>query len=195
VSTSGLVGGEAREPIRARRLFFALWPDAALRESVAAATHDLARCGGGRPQTPEQLHLTLIFLGSVPEARIDAASSAAGEVGGAPFVVDLDRLEYWARPRVLCLTTSRTPPHLLGLVESLATALRARGFEVERRPFRAHLTLARDARPPPLDQAIAPLAWPASEFVLVESVTDRAGARYRPLARWPLAAAAPAATD
>lgn len=184
-----------REPAPVRRLFFALWPDETLRAALVAGTREVARSAGGRLQSPEQLHLTLVFLGAVPEARLGDVLESAAAARGAPCEIRLDRLEYWSRPRVLCLTSAETPQPLLELVESLTGGLRARGFATERRPFRVHLTLSRDSRPPPREAVVAPLVWPATEFALVESVTERTGARYRPLERWSLGPRAGAAAD
>jgi len=50
-----------------RRLFFALWPDEATREQLAHITRKAVRGSGGRPIPVENLHSTLVFLGSVPE--------------------------------------------------------------------------------------------------------------------------------
>lgn len=169
----------------ARRLFFALWPDDGLRTEAAAALAPLVAGAGGRPQRPDQLHVTLAFLGAVDADRVALALAAAADVPVRAFALEFDRVEYWRKSRVLCLAASTPPPALLDLVADLQAALRARGFELERRPFRAHLTAAREAHPAAAIAPATPLRWFAHGFALVESVTDRQGARYRPLARWP----------
>ncbi|HLB85992.1 MAG TPA: 2'-5' RNA ligase family protein, partial [Steroidobacteraceae bacterium] len=88
----------------ARRLFFALWPDATLRSNAAERVAALVPSGGGRPQRPDQLHVTLVFLGQVSEERLDNVRAVAVEVTGNPFTFALDRLEHWRKPGVLCLT-------------------------------------------------------------------------------------------
>jgi 2'-5' RNA ligase len=170
------------------RLFFALWPEpgtlAASRERLRA----LASGVDGRLQRADQLHLTLEFLGDVPESRLGAVLEVGASAAGnsSPFEIVLDRMEHWRRPQVLCLTASVTPPPAAALVETLRAGLAARGFKAEQRPFKAHLTLARKVRRPPAEFALEPLAWPAREFSLVESTTDPAGSRYERLATWPL---------
>src|SRR4026207_925127 len=69
----------------ARRLFFALWPDATLRSNAAECVAALVPSGGGRPQRPDQLHVTLVFLGQVSEERLDDVRAVAVEVTGNPF--------------------------------------------------------------------------------------------------------------
>lgn len=179
----------AAEPVH--RLFFALSPTDDLRAAIAPRLRDLQPPGKCRPQTPDQWHVTLEFLGPVPESRLAAVRASAAEVRAAPFDLVFDAIEYWRRPQVLCLVAREAPPALVGLVAQLRAGLVSRGFETERRPFRAHLTLARKVtRPGPLGPCEA-LHWPTTEFALVESVTDRSGSRYRPLDRWPLVADRP----
>jgi 2'-5' RNA ligase len=55
----------------------------------------------GRAQRPDQLHLTLEFMGSVPADRLAAALEAAAAIRAEPFEVVLDAPEYWRRPQVL----------------------------------------------------------------------------------------------
>lgn len=171
---------------RSRRLFFALWPAAETRERFASFLGPLVGPTGGRPQRPDQLHVTLAFLGSVPESRLDDVREAGRAAQGAPFEVTFDRVDFWPRPKVLCLTATRTPEELRRLVETLNRALQSHRFETEDRPFRAHVTLARKVPHAQRETAIAPLAWPATELSLVESITEPAGARYEPLAHWSL---------
>jgi 2'-5' RNA ligase len=140
----------------------------------------------GRPQRPDQWHVTLEFLGPVPARRFEASHRAAAEVPAGPFEIVFDAIEYWRRPQVLCLTAREVPATLDGLVQDLRARLASHGFEPERRPYRPHLTLARKVSRPVEPLAFEPLRWPVAEFTLVESVTDRSGSHYTPLAAWPL---------
>lgn len=178
--------GPPHHAAQTHRLFFALWPTEALRSALADRVATLAPPGTGRAQRPDQLHLTLEFLGAVPVARLQAVRDAAAAVRGEPMELVLDALEYWRRPRVLCLVARELPPALAALVHALRSELGARGFQPECRPYRAHLTLARKVGQPPGVAAVDPVRWPATDFVLVESVTERAGSIYRPLGAWSL---------
>lgn len=171
-----------------RRLFFALWPGEPLRQALAERVAALVRPGAGRAQRPDQLHVTLEFMGSVPVVRLPDLVEAAAAVRAEPFELVLDALEYWRRPQVLCLVAHEIPAALAGLVQALRAGLAARGFDPERRPFRPHLTVARKVARPPDLAPTDPCRWPATDFVLVESITERSGSLYRPLAAWPLQA-------
>ena len=182
--------GPGRPRETSRRLFFALWPDAAAREALARAIELCVPPDGARPQRPDQWHVTLQFLGDVPDSRlaeVRAAGAEAAAAGGA-CAFDLDRLEHWARPEVLCLSASTVPAGIVATVERLRAGLRSRGFEPDGRPWRAHATLARDVhRAPPSPQSLAAVTFPARRIALVQSVTDRSGARYVELDGWDLA--------
>lgn len=179
----------ARPPaVATHRLFFAAWPLPEVQQGLAAIVGGLPG-GIGRLQRPDQWHMTLEFLGAVPAERL-AAALEAGTVAaatGRPCEVRFDAIEHWRRPQVLCLTARETPEALSGLVRALRTELAARGFEPERRDFRAHMTLARKVLRSPGELPLGPLGWPVEELALVESITDRAGARYEQRAAWPLA--------
>jgi RNA 2',3'-cyclic 3'-phosphodiesterase len=174
-----------REP--ARRLFFALWPDDAARTCLADAVRDLVPQGTGRPQRPDQWHVTLEFLGDIPESRLPAVLEAAAAASGGALACELefDRLEHWQRPEVLCLAARSIPEPLAALVQSLRSELRLRGFTPEARPFKAHVTLARRVARPPPPARVEPLRWPVRGLSLVQSLADRSGSRYVQIAAWP----------
>jgi 2'-5' RNA ligase len=169
-----------------RRLFFALWPDPPLRDQVVCTVRPIAALATGRLQQPQQWHVTLVFLGAVPAAKLPVAHEAASAVRAEPFELALDTLEYWRRAGVLCLTAQRTPHALERLVSVLRDELGQRGFAMEQRAYRPHLTLARRVRSPPALPAPDPLCWPATGFVLVESISGPQGSIYTVLADWRL---------
>ena len=167
------------------RLFFALWPGAEQRAALAQVQGDLVR-RDARKTHPDDLHITLVFLGDVaPEGR--ACAEAAGErVGGRAFELALDRIGCYPRARVLWCGPSAPPSALLELVGALERELRGCGFSPERRPYAPHTTLARKARPLAARPLVAPISWLVAEFVLVIA-GDGPPPRYRVLRRWPLA--------
>ena len=183
---SGPQPADAPKAERQHRLFFALWPSDMLRSALAPLICALQPPGVGRPQRPDQWHVTLEFLGSVPASRVAAARDAAAQVRASPCDIVFDAVEYWRRPEVLTLVARELPPPLGSVVDQLRGALAARGFEPESRPFRAHMTLARKVTHPVTLGTFEPLRWPVADFALVESVTDRTGSVYTPLATWNL---------
>ena len=79
------------------------------------------------------------------------------------------------------------PESLTELVRGLTRNLQPYGYEAEKRPFVAHITLARRVRHPKVKSGLEAIRWPVSDFVLVETVAGSGGARYQVLQRWVLA--------
>ena len=187
---SNAAGGPVRG--RYRRLFYALWPDEGLRNRLAAAGATAARQSSGRPVPPGNYHLTLAFLGSVPGHSLASLIELGGRVRGEPVEVVFDRLDYWPRPKVLVALSTVTPAAGSALVEQLWERLTPHGYEREARPWRPHLTLARQVheRPPDgLTLENADRTAFSAEFTtlaLVESASAPRGVRYRPIADWRL---------
>jgi 2'-5' RNA ligase len=178
-----------------RRLFFALWPDDEQRAALADATRKAVRHCGGRPVPAQNLHVTLAFLGSVPQERLTeldriACQGAAAFAAAAP-VLTFDRLAYWARPRLLCALagelapapdTGAAPDHepagALQLSAALKQASVAAGFAPDLKPFRAHVTVARKVTHAPATEVLAAVEWCFTAFALVDSRTEPTGPVY-----------------
>ena len=174
------MGGETTQ-----RLFFALWPDDAVCEALEALALCHAGDQGKRIRT-ENLHITLVFLGNVDARRRCCLEEAADAVGGRSFTLWMDTLGWWPRPQVLWVGPTEIPAALLNLVGALKLACQGCGLEPERRPYQAHLTLARKVRRARLPRSIEPIQWPIKSFALVESKTLSTGAEYSVLRTWSL---------
>ena len=170
-----------------RRLFFALWPTDAVRARLAEEVQSHAALG--RPIADRNLHVTVVFLGAVPEERVELASKIAKLTHAGRFLLHLDRMEFWRRSKLICLMAERAPPELLSLVEGLCSGLRERGFELRDHhdKFRPHVTLVRDVARGPAAASVAPVRWAVESFALVESKVGQRGSEYTVLDEWPLA--------
>ena len=172
-----------------RRLFFALWPTDAVRARLAAEAQ--AHAALGRVIAARNLHVTVVFLGAVAEelvARVrESAQSMQKLTFGGKFMLHLERVEFWRRSNLLCLTAEHAPPELLSIVDSLRAGLRERGFELrEQDTFRPHVTLVRDVARGPATAGVAPVQWPVESFALVESRVGQRGSEYTVLDEWSL---------
>ncbi len=177
---------------RKLRLFFALWPNDAKRQALAAATAAAVAQVDGLAVPAANLHVTLAFLGMVPGRRF-ADLVAIGGQGTYPAVdLAFDRLEYWLKPKVLVAMPSRIPDAGPEIVERLWGRIEPLGFERERRHWQPHLTLVRKVRRPPPEELHIAAAPAGSQsrarwsLALVESTTHPSGARYKALAEWSL---------
>jgi 2'-5' RNA ligase len=189
-----------------RRLFVAAWlPEAAARE--AARVLDRLRSAGGDVKwvSPENLHVTLRFLGDTDEGRVAALVDAVTDAaeGVSPFALALGTAGTFpprGTPRVVWLGIDRGAREIADLARRVEERLVARGLveEPETRPFRAHVTLGRPRSPRNLERLTDLLAEVSpegrahrlEEVRLVESRLPLGGtpggAKYAAVARVPL---------
>ena len=181
-------GGGVRQALSAgtQRLFFALWPDARMRTELAQAAQRMHRAVAGRCARDDSLHLTLAFLGDVDLEYLPRLLAPPAVVLTPAFLLTLDQWGCWSRNGIGWSAPSRPHDSLRELAENLEAWLRSAGFDLERRTFMPHVTLVRKAQCAPLPDAMAPIAWRVSEFVLIHSQLQPGGSRYRTLATWPL---------
>ena len=158
-----------------------------------------ARIEGLRAVRPEGVHLTLKFLGDVPESRLDemAQTVSATVAGHRPFDISTGGLGAFPnerRPMVLWVGIGGDVEPLLRLQADVDASLGALGFPTETRPYHPHLTLARlDRRMPAAARRAALDALestglaagthiPVRSVSLVESILGRGGTKYLRLA-------------
>lgn len=180
-------GGD-RPPAARRFVALPVPPD--VRETLAAELpSDPATRDGRRWTRPEGWHVTLAFLGSVPDAAVgdlEAALTRAVSEADAPWPRDL-RV---AGPgtfgrRVLWVGLEDDPSGSLdALAQTVRDALADTGQAVDAKPLRAHVTLARAGRRPItsalLEQCGHPprVSWRPDAIELWRSELGRGPARY-----------------
>lgn len=98
----------------------------------------------GRPVAPENLHLTLCFLGEQPEEAIEAAHDALSCIQRPAFAMQLADVGTFGRksPNVVFADVAHCTA-LIDLEKTIVRSLRNAGLEFERRRFHPHVTLAR----------------------------------------------------
>jgi RNA 2',3'-cyclic 3'-phosphodiesterase len=174
--------GARRPPPVARneRLFVALWPDAATRDALAVAVGKLGIAG--RRVAPTNLHLTMAFLGTVSSTTRSSILKAMRDTRAGRFTVQLDRVGHFSASRAAWLGISNPPQAIVEIQRRLVAHLRSAGFTLEDRPFRAHVTVARDAAKPDAVQpeGVLPVAWTVGNLSLVRS-PPRGGGQYQVL--------------
>ena len=184
--------GLASPPLAAdgtARLFFALWPDAAPRAALGRLAQTLQPQCGGRAVPNRNIHLTLVFLGDVEAGRIPGLCALAEKVVAPGFELAIDTVNYWRHNRIVWAAPHECPAALQTLVAALGSALKARGFAFDGRPYLPHITLLRAARHAPALQTVDAIRWRMVDFVLVQSLSYDRTTVYEVMQRWPLGAA------
>jgi 2'-5' RNA ligase len=100
--------------------------------------------------TPDQVHLTLKFIGEVSSSRVDEIGTALAAVGAAfrPFIMRFGPIGAFPsprRPRVVWLGVELSP-ELRFVKDDLERALADLGVPREERPYQPHITLGRAPR-------------------------------------------------
>jgi 2'-5' RNA ligase len=176
------------------RAFIAVGLPASVRHALSAVQMELKAAGiEGRWVPPDNVHLTLKFLGGVSTGEIGPIAScldrAVGRCAGFPLAARGVGVFPGARKaRVLWVGVEDPSEALPALHRGIERELTRRGYPADDRPFRAHLTLARFKRPPArrvLSVGLEGMRSFASGFFTVDSIglfsskLGPEGARYR----------------
>jgi 2'-5' RNA ligase len=145
---------------------------------------------------PEKLHLTLKFLGDIPQEKLTqvilAVENSAKEI--KPFSLILEGAGAFpprGAARVLWLGVKDKSQNLSELQKRLETETERIGFERERRAFKPHLTIAR-LKEPGKSRSLTDLHlktefpfinFSVSEIVVYKSDLRPSGSIYTPLSK------------
>jgi len=151
---------------------------------------------GARWIKPENIHLSLRFIGEVPNDIAGDIDLALANVRAPGFMLQLDGIGNFARgknPHALWVGVAKSEP-LARLQAKIESALVRAGLEAETRKFSAHVTIARlrDVRKGRVEDwatahgAFRSAPFPVERFVLFSSFLSSSGAIYTPEASYPL---------
>jgi RNA 2',3'-cyclic 3'-phosphodiesterase len=132
------------------RLFLGLPIPFELTQALARLTRAI-ELPKGRWTEPENLHITLVFLGEVAEPTLPPIEGELSKLTFAPFPLILTRLNTFPRTGVLFAEVEPARP-LLHLQAKVAVSMARCGFAPEDRPYHPHITLARFHGPLRLSQ-------------------------------------------
>jgi RNA 2',3'-cyclic 3'-phosphodiesterase len=184
------------------RLFVALELPSAVQENLADLIKTLRAVS---PQVrwvrPENLHVTLKFIGEVPETKLAAIRTGLAQVStDQPVVLDFRGLGFFPNekhPRVFWAGIE-VSPNLKTLAADIERTMETLGVPREQRPFSPHLTLAR-FEPPRLPEKLQAAIQEnmardfgsvhTNQFHLIESKLKPSGAEYTTVESFPFAAA------
>jgi 2'-5' RNA ligase len=168
------------------RLFFALWPTDRVRQSIVETLSSISPAVKGRVMKPENIHITLHFIGQVAEPVKDCLHAAAQSVRAETFQLNLDSFGHFKKARIFWVGCQQVPDQLIHLHSDLGAAIAPCGYQPDRRPYAPHLTLLRKSVSPVSPQINFTIPWRIDHFVLVESVTHQEGVEYRLIEKYAL---------
>ena len=145
---------------------------------------------------PENIHLTLKFLGDVPQKRVEQLSQAASRAvtGLGRFRIRLEQTGAFPKhgpPRVLWIGISDLNGTLDELFVRLEEECAKEGFKKESRPYRPHLTVARLRKPHGArtvadahqELEFGPTEFEVSELLVMRSELGPHGSKYSVITR------------
>lgn len=164
------------------RLFYALWPDDATRDALAAWQFAVS----GKKVPPQNLHITLVFLGNQPARIVPELTRILATLPAHAISLKLDDMGYFAHNRISWAGMKHRPARLVQLHHRLTTALQEKNIAFDNRnDFKPHITLARHSNRAGIPD-LKPITWHAKHLVLVKSrlQQDKKGThqQYLPLA-------------
>lgn len=181
-------------------LAFELPPE--IREKIGAVSRELQKTRMPvRWVKVENIHLTMIFLGSVNEDAIDEIKEKVHLVVNR-FSTIRTRLNgvgvfpHWRKPRVIWVGLNGEIETLSNLRDQLQSELKVLGLREEKRPFRPHLTIGRFKDRADRDEELKSILdrhhditsnlHHLNELILFKSDLKPAGPVYTRMATWPL---------
>lgn len=166
-----------------KKLFFALWPDDIARQRCLGVLNAIGY-KSAKPVAANNIHVTVVFLGFVTAEKEIELRRGAASIAVPEFNLCFNRISFWKRSGIICLTATKTNPELLALVAELSAIAEKLGMRLDPRTYKPHVTLVRKAVAVK-SLCFEPVIWRANSFCLVESVSlEGGGTEYRIVERW-----------
>jgi RNA 2',3'-cyclic 3'-phosphodiesterase len=164
-----------------QRLFFSLkFTSAQQQQLLPYQQQALSLSADARPTDPDNLHLTLFFLGMVDDETKEQLLDATAQIRAQRFSLTLDYLACFVKPKIMYLAPSQIAPELDALQQQLAALCKEQGFTDIHDRYRPHITLARHGVYDGV-VAVTPLMLDITAFALYLSENNHGKVRYRPL--------------
>ncbi len=126
------------------RLFVAVDISDDLRDKLTPVVNEMSKFGGVKAVEPQNLHITLLFLGEVKEERVGAIENELSQVEFKPFTIRVRGVGAFpnpSSPRVVWVGVENDG-ELKKLADSVYQQLKKLGFKRDK-DFSAHITVAR----------------------------------------------------
>lgn len=166
------------------------------KSCLDAPLSELKAFNGVRTSPPEQIHITLRFIGDVDESKVDRIEDCVRRAaeGTEPFEVTVAGTGAFpnrGRPSVVWIGASPEKP-LAGLADRIGANLKKAGIPFDSKPFKSHVTIGRCREKVDLDGFFDEFSdrefsrFTCSEILVMKSVLGPRGARHTVLRRVPL---------
>lgn len=165
------------------RLFFALWPDEAVRKQLGEVANEIKE-ESLRYTKISNLHITLAFLGDVSASDQAVLMQLANKIQSSKFCLELNRIGWWRKPGILWIAPNTVPEVLKKLVEQLQTMIKQQGLSIDERPYKPHVTIARKVKVFTAPEIMVHIPWAVTGFALIVSKSTENGVDYQVVQEW-----------
>lgn len=180
------------------RCFLAISLNESIKEQLFELSHKLQNLAWAKTYrwvAPDNWHLTLKFLGYIPQTELQTFSQVLSYNLAKQKVFNFQLesvgcLPSIRKPRVLVVSLKHSVK-LLQLAEDLENMARAQGLIAEQRQFHPHITLARCKQKKPASlktefPAVEPVVMQVQKITLLRSQLSSNGAQYSVITEYPL---------
>lgn len=134
---------------------------------------------------PDNLHLTLAFLGLTPSVFLPELENFAQSLTIEPFTLRFEQHDYWQDTGIFFLKPQSIPSQLAELAHSLRTKGESMGLYQNPYAFAPHITLSRgNKQQPNVTKPITPFEIKVDSFSLYHSHQSEQGLVYEPITRF-----------
>ena len=117
-------------------------PERIKREIAAHTSQMKSRCI--TPTTAENLHISVLFMGSIDDSQLSAAQNALDAISVHDFYISLGGVEFFdgENPRVAYIGINEGAVHIKSISDAISASLKGI-VRTDGREFIPHLTIAR----------------------------------------------------
>ena len=153
------------------RLFIAInFNDKTKNELISIQNELRQSIYNGRFTTPENLHLTLVFLGECDDKQTDLLKSIINDIKFIPIIAKMDRVGRFKREDGdLWWVGVQDNTHLSELYNDLTDKLKYSGFKIDKRMFKPHITIGRKIKTDKEPWLITPFSEDITSIELMKS--------------------------
>lgn len=140
----------------------------------------------GRPVSPHNFHITLLFLGEISHHQLHDVLDAIEIPAIKPFQIELKQFAFYPKAEVGCIEVAAND-ELMQLHQHISRNLKQAGIHIKQssKPFRPHITLFRDATVQSEITQTASYSLEVDRFCLMESQFNQKGVYYEVIEEWP----------
>ncbi len=138
-----------------------------------------------RPVRARNYHLTLSFLGDITPQQLERMEEQLQSYSAPVIDISLDDTGFWPNNGILWLGSRAASPELTELAGFCTRVANRAGIKVSKKPYHAHLTLARNLTLPPPPPLVEPeFQLQCDRLLLLQSLFDKSGVRYVDIMSW-----------